>query len=300
MLTAGMGVFRQTKRTGAGSLETMDTTVNQARAFSVDGGPRAPGSSDAGSLAALRRRLGHWLRVDAAHLLWPSRCLVCEAPGIEGMDLCPACCDELPWNACACPRCALPSAVAETCGDCLRREAALRQRGRLPADLSPALDGVHASFVYAAPIDRLLPRFKFHRDLAAGALLSQLMAEATEDLPRPDALVPIPLHRARLRRRGYDQALELARPLARALELPLRDDLLQRVRATAPQSELSAAARRRNLRRAFMVRPGVALPAHVVLIDDVMTTGATLHAAAEALKRAGVKRVDAWVCARVP
>lgn len=278
----------------------MDTTVNQARTLSVDGGPRAGGSLDAGSLAALRRRLGHWLRVDAARLLWPSRCLVCEAPGIEGMDLCPDCCDALPWNACACPRCALPSLAAEPCGDCLRREAALRRRHRPSTDQSPALDGVHASFVYAAPLDRLLPRFKFHRDLAAGALLSQLMAEAVGALPRPEALVPIPLHRARLRRRGYDQALELARPLARALDLPLRDDLLRRVRATAPQSELSAAARRRNLKYAFTVRPGVTPPAHVALIDDVMTTGATLQAAAEALKRAGAQRVDAWVCARTP
>jgi ComF family protein len=177
----------------------------------------------------------------------------------------------------------------------LQREAALARRGRR----SP-LNDVHAACVYAAPIDRLLPRFKFHHDLAAGALLSQLMAEAFASLPRPDAVIPLPLHRARLRRRGYDQALELAKPLARALDLPLRDDLLQRVRATAPQSELSAAARRRNLRGAFVTAGKADLPTHVTLVDDVMTTGATLHAAADALMRAGIERVDAWVCARVP
>jgi predicted amidophosphoribosyltransferase len=93
--------------------------------------------------------------------------------------------------------------------------------------------------------------------------------------------------------------LELARPLARALALPLCTDALHRRHATAPQSELSALQRRRNVRAAFAVRKHLALPAHVVLVDDVMTTGATLHAAAIALRRAGVRRVDAWVCARV-
>ena len=112
--------------------------------------------------------------------------------------------------------------------------------------------------------------------------------------------MPIPLHRSRLRQRGYDQALELAKPLARALGVPLRNDLLRRRHATAPQSELHADERQRNLRDAFVTNAGVVLPAHVALVDDVMTTGATLHAAATALHRAGVARVDAWVCARVP
>ena len=172
------------------------------------------------------------------------------------------------------------------CGTCLRRP--------------PPLDAVHAAFVYGFPVDRLLPRFKFHHDLAAGALLARCMVAAFAALPRPDALVPVPLHATRLRRRGYDQALELARPLARQLAVPLRCDLLQRSRATAPQSQLDAIARRRNLRRAFVSERGGPLPAYVVLVDDVMTTGATLHSAAVALRRAGVKRVDAWVCARVP
>ncbi|MFC5571176.1 ComF family protein [Lysobacter yangpyeongensis] len=268
----------------------MTTTVNQTQAHRVDGEPGV-----GASLEAVRRRLGHWLRIDASRLLWPSRCLVCEAPGLEGLDLCGACCDALPWNRCACPHCALPLATPGVCGACLRRGAVRARRGR-----APLLDGVHAAFVYAAPLDRLLPRFKFHRDLAAGALLSQLVADAARQWPRPHALVPVPLHRARLRRRGYDQALELARPLAQALELPLRGDLLWRTRATAAQSELGAGARRRNLRGAFAVRCPDALPAHVALVDDVMTTGTTVLAAAEALRRAGVQRVDAWVCARVP
>jgi predicted amidophosphoribosyltransferase len=229
----------------------------------------------------------------------------------------------------------------EACGQCLRRP--------------PPLHATRAAFVYGPPLDRLLPRLKFHDDLAAGRLLAALMAEAwaadaaslvdrmadpSTDLmtdrtdiaevqasgslggstpnpetaaaqplfdagnhrSRPDALIPLPLHPRRLRARGYDQALELARPLAQRFGLPLRTDLLTRVRDTAPQSRLDAPARRKNLRRAFAVhRTALARTPlkHVVLIDDVMTTGATLHAAAEALLRAGVERVDAWVCARV-
>jgi ComF family protein len=266
----------------------MVIAVNQTDPHRVDDGAE-------GATETLRRRLQHWLRLDPARLLWPSRCLACDEPGQDGLDLCAACTDDLPWNRCACPRCAIPLPAPAVCGACLRREAALARRGR-----RPPLEDVRAACVYAAPVDRLLPRFKFHHDLAAGALLAQLMAEAFAGLPRPDALIPLPLHRARLRRRGYDQALELAKPLARTLDLPLRDDLLQRVRATAPQSELSAAARRRNLKNAFAVRHPAVTLTHVVLIDDVMTTGATLHAAADALRRAGIARIDAWVCARVP
>lgn len=252
----------------------MGIAVNQTRLAEVDG---------------LRRRLGFWLRNDASRLLWPTRCLVCGEAGGEAWDLCPACAAALPWQRNACRRCALPLPEAEggaACGSCLASP--------------PPLDEVHAACLYAAPVDRLLPRFKFHEDLAAGRLLAQLMTDALASLPRPEALVPVPLHVSRLRRRGYDQALELAKPLARALHVPLRDDLLRRIRATAAQSERDAAARQRNVRNAFAAVPGVALPRHVVLVDDVMTTGATLHAAARALRRAGVERVDAWVCARVP
>lgn len=193
----------------------------------------------------------------------------------------------LPWNRTACLRCALPlPTAAPACGDCLQRAPLLRE--------------VHAALVYRFPVDRLLPRLKFRADLACGRLLSQLMLDAVASLPRPEALIPLPLHRARLRSRGYDQALELARPLSRALRIPMFDGVLSRSRVTAPQSLLDADARRRNLRGAFAVRSGTHLPGHVALIDDVMTTGATLEAAAKVLRRAGAMRIDAWVCARTP
>ena len=233
-----------------------------------------------------RKVYGWWSRL--GEVLLPLRCLICAEPGTNGCDLCAACRAGLPWNRHACVQCALPWAErdgpAARCGACLRLAVSPLQQTR-------------AGFVYARPIDGLVRRFKFHQDLAAGHLLSSLMAEPLRAASLPLAIVPVPLHPARLRQRGYDQALELARPLARQLQLPLCHGL-RRIRSTAPQSELDAGARRRNLRGAFVAGRG--LPAHVALLDDVMTTGATLHAAATALRRAGVIRVDAWVCARVP
>lgn len=237
------------------------------------------------SASALARRL--------AAQCWPPRCLVCDEAG-DGRslrDLCPACEAALPWLETVCHQCALPLAAGEPaslCGQCLRQP--LRH-----------LAAVHASFRYAAPVSQLLPRLKFHQCLASARLLAQLMQQGlrTRPLPLlPHALVPVPLHRQRLRQRGYDQALELARPLARALGIPLRDNLLRRIRATSAQSRLGRSERRRNLRHAFCVREGASVPAHVTLFDDVMTTGATLEAAAQALHAAGACRVDAWVCAR--
>lgn len=242
----------------------MADTVNQSIAERVDGRPAA-----------------------AVPWLFPLRCVVCGERGGRGRDLCAACHADLPRQAAACLRCAAPLPRTGTCGACLQRPP------------GPPLQEVHAVFAYAFPIDRLVPRLKFHADFAAGRVLAQCLAEACASLPRPDALVPIPLHAARLRSRGYDQALELARPLARALGLELLTDALQRHRPTRAQSRLDARARRRNLRGAFAVSRDGALPAHVALVDDVMTTGATLEAAAVALRRAGVQRVDAWVCARV-
>jgi ComF family protein len=227
---------------------------------------------------AFRGRLGR--------ALLPPTCVVCGGEG-EDLDLCAACRAALPWNRHACRRCALPLAGDGTqavCGLC-----------RLAP---PPLERVQCPLHYAFPVDRLLPRLKFHGDLAAGAVLATVAAWALDPEDPPAALVPVPLHAARLRQRGYDQALEIARALSRQCGPPVRADALRRVRATAAQSRLDARARRGNLQDAFSLRPGVRLPAHVALVDDVMTTGATLHACARALREGGVERVDAWCLAR--
>ncbi len=222
-------------------------------------------------------------------LVLPPRCLLCGAPGADGRDLCAGCTADLALNTPCCPRCALPlQTPAPLCGECLQRE--------------PPFTAAWAPFRYGHPLDLLETRFKFGRDLAAGRVLSELLIDrARMDAPAlPAVLIPVPLHRARLRKRGYNQALELARPLAQALGIALDGDLFVRSKATPPQTGLDANARRRNLRGAFTLAPGAAVPPHVALLDDVMTTGATLREAARVLIRAGVARVDVWALARAP
>lgn len=231
------------------------------------------------ALAQFGKRVQQWLL--------PLRCLLCGAPGANGIDLCADCAGELPRNTSCCARCALPLAVAAAlCGECQRRP--------------PVWDAAWAPFRYAWPLDRLESRYKFGRDLAAGKVLTTLWLVEPRPIDMPDLILPVPLHRGRLRQRGYNQALELARPLARALGVPLQHGTLQRLRATPAQTELNAVERRRNVRGAFTLRAGIRLPPHVAIVDDVMTTGATLAECARTLRRAGVRRVDVWALARAP
>lgn len=226
-----------------------------------------------------------WLR-SAADRLLAGVCVVCAEAANPALGLCDQCEAMLPWNRNACARCALPlGADAVLCGECLRDP--------------PPFWSTQAVWRYAFPVDQLLPRFKFHDDLAAGAVIARGMAEGLREAPRPDALVPVPLHRQRLRERGYDQALELAKGVSRQLGLPVISDGLRRIVPTKAQTGLDAAARRRNLRGAFEARTLRPWPRHVALVDDVMTTGATLREATRALRAAGVERVDVWVAARV-
>jgi ComF family protein len=218
--------------------------------------------------------------------LFPPRCRLCGAAGAAGRDLCPGCHADLPWLGPACLRCALPLAVdGQLCGQCLQQV--------------PAFDRVIAPFRYAPPLDYLVQRLKFHQDLAMARLLGQLLVEPLASLPgpRPAVILPVPLHRQRLAERGYNQALEIGRPLRAALGIPLEPGLAQRVRHTEAQSRLPARERQRNLRGAYVLGDA-ALPDHVALLDDVMTTGATVNELARLLKGAGVARVEVWVLAR--
>jgi len=199
----------------------------------------------------------------------PSTCLGCEAPAADTTLLCAPC------------------------------EALLRPASPMPTPLHAASGlAILAAFTYDAASAPLLTRYKFHEDLAAGRALAALCLPVLRRAPRPQALVPVPLHDRRLRARGHDQALGLARDWARALDLPVMADVLRRRRDTRPQTELDAAARRRNLDDAFALCGPC--PAHVALVDDVVTTGSTVAAAARALRAGGAVRIDVWAVAQAP
>ncbi|MDE2345860.1 MAG: ComF family protein, partial [Gammaproteobacteria bacterium] len=212
-------------------------------------------------------------------------CLLCGQRSHSRRELCSDCMRELSWNRHCCGICAAPlpeQSPIRSCGACLKDP--------------PAWDGACSPLLYAWPLNQLLQRFKFNSDLATGKLLGELLAEylAAGCSTRPDLLLPVPLHSARLRQRGFNQARELARPVARRLRLSIaHPGVCVRIKDTAVQSELDAVARRRNLRSAFRVNRCLA-GAHVAILDDVLTTGATASALSTALREAGAARVQVW------
>ncbi len=214
-------------------------------------------------------------------ILLPQECLLCGAASAATL-LCDDCANALPaLSAPRCPVCALPVPGGEICGTCLKT--------------SPAYDATLAAWRYAFPLDKLIQALKYQHRLALG----RLFAAQTLAGPRPagDLLIPLPLSPARLRSRGFNQAVEIARPLARALKLPLSLDDCLRVRDTVTQTSLPWKERRRNVKDAFECRIDLSGKS-VIVIDDVMTTGATLDEFARTLKRHGAVKVTNWVVAR--
>jgi ComF family protein len=166
-------------------------------------------------------------------------------------------------------------------------------------------DAAFCLFLYQHPVDLMVTRLKFQGDLAFARVLGTMFARAfiATGGTLPDCIIPLPLHRSRLRERGFCQTTEIARHIGNRLRadgraLPVREDLLHRRRATRAQSGLSAAERADNLRDAFVAKHGSRMPRHVALLDDVLTTGHTATAAVEALRAAGVARIQVWCCAR--
>lgn len=155
-------------------------------------------------------------------------------------------------------------------------------------------------FRYQNPMGRLIQAFKFGHRLDVGRVLGSLMVQARSSsvaLERPQLLIPVPLHAQRLRERGYNQALELARPLGRTLGIPVDAYSCVRTRATQVQSLLPQNQRAKNVKGAFALRKPLTVR-HVAIIDDVMTTGATVTEMARVLTASGVGRVEVWACAR--
>ena len=228
-----------------------------------------------------------------AQRVFPASCVLCEA---RGMALCKPCRDDaMATLSSTCSQCAIPLRnhdAARICGACLRRV--------------PAFDATIAAAAYDAPFDSLVRALKYRAQLSLAPLLAELVAARISETKASgaiDVLIPVPLSRERLGARGFNQALELARPLSRKLGLPIDAASVLRIRDTPPQAALPYDERRKNMRDAFAVRDArrTALQGLCVgVVDDVMTTGATLNEFAATLKRAGAARVVNLVVARTP
>lgn len=228
-----------------------------------------------------------WTRI----LTWwrPGRCLLCLAPLAAGEELCAPCAASLPHLTRACARCAAPLPAAtppgSACGRCQVRP--------------PPYAAAHAAFRYQPPLDALIKRLKFQRKLGVARLLGARLAQSlrASSAPLPDIVMPVPLHRRRLRERGFNQSLEIARVIVRALGGRLDARGVRRVRATMPQARLARDARRANLRNAFRAHrryDGL----RVAIVDDVLTSGHTVAALTRCLRAAGAREVLVWVAAR--
>lgn len=208
-------------------------------------------------------------------------CLLCGGRS-NGRLLCTPCHDELPRLAREhCEQCALPITAGTRCGACLAHP--------------PHYDHVCAPYTYAFPLDALVQRLKYHSMLAIAPLLGEAIAASLDR--RPDVLIPMPLADTRLTERGFNQAQEIARHVARASGIALLPRACRKVRDTAPQAALPWNERAKNMRRAFVCDQDFS-GQHVAVVDDVMTTGATLNELARNLKRAGAVQVTGLVAAR--
>ena len=213
-------------------------------------------------------------------------CLLCDDPAVAVPNLCDACTRELPVLPDPCIVCG--AGAAPLTGLC--RACAMRR---------PPVARTVCALAYVPPVDYLIGRLKFDRDLRVAPALAALLGRAVAHDTSADWLVPVPITRARLRERGFNQALEIARILGRRFEIRLSRTAHRRTGAEPPQSSLrDTAARRANVRDVFTARDAV--DGHVVIVDDVVTTGATVNALARCLKKAGARRVDVWAIARTP
>jgi ComF family protein len=226
-----------------------------------------------------------WLK-HVQRSLFPATCVLCGCDAAGELDLCAACRAELPRVLRPCPRCGLPLATdAESeCGACVTNP--------------PAFSRTVVPFRYDDPVKHLIHALKFNQKLYVARVLGELMAEqCAQEGARPDLIIPVPLHPARLRERGFNQALELARPIAAHLHIPINVHACQRTRRTAAQSDLPAEQRAKNIKGAFELKEQLQVR-RVAIVDDVMTTGATVDELARTLIANGVGDVHIWVCAR--
>ncbi len=229
----------------------------------------------------------NWLNIIQYSLL-PPTCILCGNTGWQHLDLCYSCYTQLPKNSQCCYHCArplkIPAHLSPLCGNCLSHP--------------PAFDATYAPFLHHGAIRYLIAGLKFNSEFKNARLLGLLLAESLKQSAHtPDCIMPVPLHKARYRQRGFNQVIEIAKVAGNALQIPVDVSSCVRHRDTPHQTGLTGKQRSINVKNAFsVVKPIQAR--HIAIIDDVMTRGATVHELAAVLKTAGATRVDVWVCAR--
>lgn len=217
------------------------------------------------------------------HHALPAQCLLCAAPA-RAANLCEGCRADLPLLPSPhCPVCAEPTLAGEVCGACLAHP--------------PRFDRVLAPAAYAYPLDRLIQSFKYSGNLPVAPLLAELMLPVIQAEPLPDVIVAMPLSTERLRERGFNQSLEIARLIGARIGVAVDTDACIRVRHSEAQSALPFKRRADNIKGAFVCMDDLGGKS-VAVVDDVLTTGSTLNEFARVLKARGAARVAGWVAAR--
>ncbi len=226
-------------------------------------------------------------RAKIGQLLPPQSCVLCGAVSNHTSAWCAACDAGMPHLYMPlCPICALPSPLGAMCGHCIKTP--------------PHFNRTVAVFGYTFPLDKLIQALKYGERLELAHSFADQLAQHI--IIRPDSMIAMPLHPARLQERGFNQSLELARRLEKKLHIPVLTNVCERVRDTPPQSTLSRNARNKNMQQAFACTKNFSTQdlsgQHIAIVDDVMTSGASLNEVARVLRAAGASEVSAWVIAR--
>lgn len=219
-------------------------------------------------------------------------CVLCANHEGGKLGLCGACQKNLPWHASPqCPQCGLLS-DGLACGSCL--------------NASPSFDATHTLFTYDYPLDRLLQHYKYRESLHLANTfaslfidkkLSNALVTQQNANPKIDRIIPMPMHDTRLKQRGFNQALEITRRISKYMRIELDYTSCQRTKLTPPQASLPLKERIKNIRGVFHCHQNLQ-GLNIAIVDDVMTTGASLNELAKTLKQAGAAHVECWVIAR--
>lgn len=217
-------------------------------------------------------------------LIPPKICILCSQTFKDKHAICNLCLDLLPQITFPCAHCALPlpGPTPPICGGCIKNK--------------PITNQLFISYPFVEPLRTLIHQFKYHQGLYLSSALSSLILKHLPVSPETEVLIPVPIHHKRLQKRGYNQAILLAKQLSQYLTIPYDLTVCEKKIDSLSQAHLSAIDRQKNLLETFTIHPNAY--EHVTLVDDVYTSGATVKALAHGLKEQGVKYVDVWCIAR--